>query len=165
MATFYNHNDLMIRRVQANEWLCSQNKKLQNMIHYGELVSADYKNKLAYVVAALESVGCYEPITTAAEDGVKNCLTEAQVTQIFDNISEITGLSWRGKGTTYRNQANPLEGIERITASVVLSNGEFIHKSNPAVIKRNDAKTRGDLLKDLADDIKKLEDFRPSSAF
>lgn len=131
MVEYFNSNDLLIRRVQTADWLCKQSKKIVNMVHYGELVSADYKNKLLYVVAAMEAIGCYEPITSEDEDGVNNCLTEAEAEQIFENISKITGLCWQEKGVTYRNQPVEPDCYGIITENVTLTNGDYLCLSNP----------------------------------
>lgn len=132
MADYFNSNDLIIRRVQTADWTCAQTKKVANMVNYGQLVPKDYLNKLSYVIAAMEAIGCYVPITSPEEDGINNCLTEAEADKIFNNITEITGLHWQGKGVTYRNQLVEADELGQITSTVTLTGGGVIGISNPA---------------------------------
>ena len=132
MAEYFNANDLLIRRVQTADWMCAQSRKIVNMVNYGEIVSADYKNHLAYIAAAMDAIGCYTPITTEAQDGVDNCLTEAEAEQIFKNITAITDLHWQEKGITYRNQVTESDAYGTITSTVTLSTGGTLCLSNPA---------------------------------
>jgi hypothetical protein len=100
---YYNSNDLLKRRTDIALWVCAQNKKIVNAHKYGELLSAKYDLELKYILATMDAMGCYEPITTEAEDGVVNCLKENELDCIFNNVSIITGLCWQPKGVTYRN--------------------------------------------------------------
>tara|TARA_R110002126_G_scaffold155045_1_gene302060 strand:- start:1559 stop:2074 length:516 start_codon:yes stop_codon:yes gene_type:complete len=104
MALYFNSDDLLVRRVSIGEWICTQVQKLASSYHYGQLVDAEYMMNYQYVVALSEVVACYDPITTLAQDGVDNCLTEAELECAFNNISEITCIGWLGKNVTYRNQ-------------------------------------------------------------
>jgi len=78
-----------------------------NQICYGELTPQNTLMNFQYVVASLEAVECYTPITTDAQDGVDNCLTEALLDKFFNNITEITGLCFLPKESTYRPAALP----------------------------------------------------------
>ena len=107
---YYNSNDLLKRRTDIALWMCAQNKKIVNHYNYGELLSQKYIMHLEYMDGAMEAMSCYTPITTALQDGVDNCLTEAQLDKLFNNVTTITGICWQPKGITYRNApTNPTE--------------------------------------------------------
>ena len=99
--TFYNTNDLLIRRVKTAQWLTDQITEVTNSSFYGELMCCEDLIQLEYVSAALEAIECYTPITDEDEDGVNNCLTEEQLDDFFNNIVDITGLCFPDKGQTY----------------------------------------------------------------
>ena len=104
MATYYNTNDLLIRRLRTAEWLTNQITEVTNSSFYGELMCCEDLIQLEYVSAALEAIECYTPITEEDEDGVDNCLTEEQLDDFFNNIVDITGLCFPDKGQTYNSE-------------------------------------------------------------
>jgi hypothetical protein len=57
---------------------------------------------LSLVSAYIQAVECYTPVTTDEEDGVINCLTEAEAEKVFENIGKITGLCFLPKNTNYK---------------------------------------------------------------
>ncbi len=65
------------------------------------VVDADTFLRYQYVVACHNALNGYTPITTEAQDGVDNALTESNVDDIIDNIEKITGLHFLPKETTY----------------------------------------------------------------
>ena len=101
VSDFYTSDDLLVRRTGMAEWICSKMHKFVNHYHYGSLLEADCLIKHQYITALLEVVECYTPITTTAEDGVNNCMTEAKLDTLFNKVEEITGLCFLPKGTTY----------------------------------------------------------------
>ena len=102
MATiYYTTNDLLKRRVDIGIWIGSQTTKLVSNLKYGQLLGADTLARYQYVVACHNTLGGYTPITTTAQDGVDNALTESNVDSIVNNIEKITGLHFLPKGTTY----------------------------------------------------------------
>lgn len=109
LVKYYTSDDLIMRRVNTARWICEQTHKLKASFNYGELVDQNYLTEFQYVVAALEALECYTPITSEAQDGEDNCLTEAQVEAIINNIEHITGLSFHCKQTTYN--PNNYEGV------------------------------------------------------
>jgi hypothetical protein len=122
MAEYFTSDDLLKRRVDSADWLCAQTKKIVNQVNYGQLVEGEYLCNLELIAALLEVIGCYEPITSEAEDGVKNCITEEHAEKAFDLLHELTGLCWHGKGHTYKLPlAEPDE--EGSIGSVTFGNG------------------------------------------
>jgi len=101
VSDFYTTNDLLVRRVYMASWVCDQLSKFVNYYNYGEIVSKECLIKHQYIVALLEAVSCYTPITLTTQDGVNNCLTEAKLDTIFDKVEDVTGLCFLAKGTTY----------------------------------------------------------------
>ena len=101
VSDFYTANDLLVRRVYMASWICEQLSKFVNYYNYGETVSKECLIKHQYIVALLEAVSCYTPITLTTQDGVNNCLTEAKLDTIFDKVEDVTGLCFLAKGTTY----------------------------------------------------------------
>jgi hypothetical protein len=102
MATrYYTSNDLLKRRVDIGIWIASQTDKLVASLKYGQLLDEIAFMKYQYVVACHVALMGYTPITTDAQDGVDNALTEANVDDIIDNIEKITGLHFLPKETTY----------------------------------------------------------------
>ena len=116
MAQYYTTNDLLVRRVGMATWICNKVMKITNSYKYGELVSKGELSNYEYIVACLEAVECYTPITLATEDGETNCLTEAKLNSIFDNVETVTKLAWQPIGTTY----NPYNWV--LPGGVELSN-------------------------------------------
>jgi len=115
VSDFYTSNDLLVRRVYMADWICSQLSKFVNHFNYGVIVQKDCLIKHQYMVALLEAVECYTPITLAAEDGVNNCLKEAQLDTIFNKVEEITGLCFLAKGTTYSTNYDSTVSLSIIT--------------------------------------------------
>ena len=91
MALYFNITDLQARLTKTTCWIADEALKQSNRAkYYGKL--DDCFIKLQYVVAALEAVECYTPLSTADDDGVINCLTELQAEQIFNNIRKLLTL-------------------------------------------------------------------------
>lgn len=101
VSDFYTSDDLLVRRVYMADWICNQLTKFVNYFNYGVIIKKDCLIKHQYMVALLEAIECYTPITLVDQDGVDNCLKEAQLDTIFNKVEEITGLCFLAKGTTY----------------------------------------------------------------
>ena len=102
MATaYYTANDLLKRRVDIGIWIGSQTTKLVSNLKYGQLLDETAVSRFQYVVACHVALMGYTPITTDAQDGVDNAMTEANVDNMIDNIEKITGLHFLPKETTY----------------------------------------------------------------
>tara|TARA_R100001463_G_scaffold52679_6_gene103568 strand:- start:922 stop:1383 length:462 start_codon:yes stop_codon:yes gene_type:complete len=101
VAKYYTADDLLKRRVDIGIWIASQTDKLVANLKYGQLVNEKSLMRYQYVVACHVALMGYTPITTAAQDGVDNGLTEANVDDMIDNIEIITGLHFLNKETTY----------------------------------------------------------------
>jgi len=97
-------------------------QKFANQICYGELIPQQTTMNFQYIVAALEAMQCYSPITTETEDGVDNCLTELNLDNFFNNVTDITGLCFLPKGSTYRPAALP---DPEIVAPLELGGGDW----------------------------------------
>ena len=123
MALYFNADDLTVRRVAIATWACKQVKKLAASYHYGQLISGEYMMNYQYVIALSEAIACYSPITSEAENGVKNCLTEEELECAFNNISEITCIGWMGKNASYRNFNPTIFESGQLTSDVTLSDG------------------------------------------
>ena len=126
VSEFYTANDLLVRRVKMAEWICSQLKKFVNYYHYGQSISRECIMHQEYMVALLESIECYTPITLTAEDGVNNCLTEAKLDKVFNNVEDITGLCFLAKGTTYSPNYDASVPLLQVT----LNNGTTVVQTN-----------------------------------
>jgi len=104
MATiFYTSDDLLVRRTAIARWICNQVSKLINHFSYGELLFQEESMNLQYIIASLEAISCYTPITVTTDDGVANCLSESDLDKFFINITKITGLCFLPKGSTYQD--------------------------------------------------------------
>lgn len=101
MATYYNSDDLYARLTRTASWISSKANDMAKKLKYSGTFSNCCMVDLEFVVACLEAVECYTPITSDDEDGETNCLTEAELDQIFKNISTITGLAFAPKGFDY----------------------------------------------------------------
>ena len=138
MTIFYTANDLIMRRVNIARWICSQIHIIEANFKYGELIKEEYLMNFQYVVASLEAMECYTPITSVAEDGESNCLTEAKITSLVNNIEEITGLRFQCAGTTYN--PNNYEGVTADYIPVVVNNSGSGAQSNTGVSTANPVK-------------------------
>jgi hypothetical protein len=113
MATYYVTNGLKIRLGRLACWIGDQANEIAAHYKYGSPVPAVKLVNLQLMVAYLEAAECYTAITTAAQDGVNNCLTEAQMDNLFINIQEITGMCFPTKGETIvDNQAAVVANIK-----------------------------------------------------
>jgi hypothetical protein len=101
MAEYFNQTDLDARRQKTACWIHEEATKIANNLKYSGKIDNCRLSNLSYVVAALEAVECYVPITTAAQDGEDNCLTEALAESLFNNISKITKICFVPKNATY----------------------------------------------------------------
>jgi len=106
---FYTADDLTMRRVNIARWICTQVHKHESAYKYGELLPQAEINAFQFVVACLEAIECYIPITDVEDDGETNCLTEAKLTAIINNIETITGLTFHCMQTSYN--PNNYEGV------------------------------------------------------
>lgn len=106
----YTRDDLLKRRIEIARWVCAQTKKIAAYYCYGQPVCKDFLFNYQYVIATLEAIECYTPLTTVSEDGVINCLTEEKLTNIFSNFTYISGIDFLPKGYTYNpnNYEKPL---------------------------------------------------------
>ena len=121
MALYFNITDLQARLTKIACWIADEALKQSNRAkYYGKLDECFIK--LQYVVAALEAIECYTPLSSAADDGVINCLTELQAEQIFDNISNITDICFLPKNTVY----NTSETDDVAQTMALNSGGGFI---------------------------------------
>jgi hypothetical protein len=102
MTTLYfNTTDLQARLYRTGCWIAAEADRLAKKAKYSGRIDPCCMTNLQYVVAALEALECYTPITSEAEDGVVNCLTEAYAENLFNNISKITGICFLPKNTVY----------------------------------------------------------------
>lgn len=132
MATYFNQNDLDARRQKTACWIHEEATKIADKLKYTGKIDNCRMANLSYVVAALEAVECYIPITTAAQDGEVNCLTEALAESLFDNISKITKICFVPKNSTYT--AVPDDNNNQY-ASVTDSESTALTDANGVVIK------------------------------
>lgn len=99
MALFFNRNDLTARLNKTACWAHERALSLSKHLKYeGRMDNCKLQN-LSLVIAYLEVMECYTPITAITDD--TNCMTEAEAEQIFENISKITGLCFLPKNVTY----------------------------------------------------------------
>lgn len=102
MTTLYfNTTDLQARLYRTGCWIAKEADKLAKQAKYSGRIDPCCMTNLQYVVAALEALECYTPITSEVEDGVVNCLTEEYAENLFNNISKITGLCFLPKNVVY----------------------------------------------------------------
>ena len=130
MATYYNTNDLLVRRVKIAQWLTDKIENISNHSFYGELMCCEELMEIQYVSACLEAIECYTPITDDDDDGVDNCLTEEQLDNIFNNIVDITGLCFPDKNQTYNSNIWS-ESISSLTDN----NGDNVNDTDDASIQ------------------------------
>jgi hypothetical protein len=101
MAEYFTTNDLRARLNKTACWIYEEAQCVADTLSYTGKIHDKTMLNLSLVVAFLEAAECYSPITSEAEDGVINCLTEAEVENIFKNISAITGLCFVPKCVDY----------------------------------------------------------------
>jgi hypothetical protein len=112
---FYTANDLSYRRSSLIQLLSSlPANKVTNHYFYGNPMTGCCLKQIEYLTACMEVIECYTPITSEDEDGETNCLEEADLDSIFDNISKLTGICFQPKGTTY-NETVPDEETTTLT--------------------------------------------------
>ena len=100
MADYYIAGELQVIRIKTAEWVASTGIKYTDMFSYGEEVCQEKLNNLSFMVAIMEAIECYTPITLAAESGETNCLTEAQLDLFVDIIHNVTGMCFAPKGSS-----------------------------------------------------------------
>jgi len=113
MATyFYNRNDLTARLNGTVCWIYEEATKITNNLKYTGRIDDCRLADLSFVVAAVEALECYTPITVITDE--TNCLTEVQAENLFNLIGCITGLCFQPKNFSYveeyeddDNQSNP----------------------------------------------------------
>jgi len=131
MALYFNITDLQARLTRTTCWIADEALKQSNRAkYYGKL--DDCFIKLQYVVAALEAIQCYTPITSEDEDGIINCLTEEQAEQIFDNISNITDICFLPKNTIYTTSE-----VDDIAQTTTLNSGGSLTQNAGGALNYN----------------------------
>lgn len=123
MALYFNRNDLTARLNKTACWAHERALSLSKHLKYEGRIDDCKLQNLSLVIAYLEVMECYTPITSETDDF--NCMTEAEAEQIFENISKLTGLCFVPKNVTYleveeddNNQFRPItlaDGITSIT--------------------------------------------------
>ena len=98
MAEYFTANDLRARLNKTACWIHEEAECINGRIKTEGRIDNCRMNNLSIVVAMWQAAECYTPITSEAEDGVVNCLTEAEEEQLFDNISTISGICFVPKG-------------------------------------------------------------------
>ena len=135
VSDYYTSDDLLVRITSMANWICDQLNKFVNYYHYGTTIKADCLIKHQYVTALLETVECYTPITLAAQDGVDNCLTEANLDTLFDKVEEITGLCFLPIGTTYNPNYDAT--IPLLNINLNTPDGAILQENSLADMKEN----------------------------
>lgn len=101
MATYYfNSNDLRARLNKTACWTHTEALQLSKNLKYEGRIDDCRLADLSLVVAYLEVMECYTPITSDDDDF--NCISETEAEQIFENIAKITGLCFIPKNAEYR---------------------------------------------------------------
>jgi len=113
MALYFNRNDLTARLNGTVCWIHEEANKITNNLKYTGRIDDCRLASLSFVVAAIEALECYTPITVSTDE--TNCLTEAEAENLFNLISCITGLCFQPKNFSYvedyeddNNQTNPV---------------------------------------------------------
>ena len=100
MATQYTTDDVLtVRRYQA---VCAANTYIQFVCKkdkYGG-ASSCMKKKMVLLTQWVDILLRYDAPSTAAEE-LLNCLTEAQIDHILEQISKMTGAQFYGKETVW----------------------------------------------------------------
>lgn len=122
VVKYYTTDDLLKRRVDIGIWIAAQTDRLVGNLKYGQLLDEVTFMQYQYVVACYMALLGYTPITSPAQDGVDNGLTEANVDDMIDNIEIITGLHFLNKETTY----NTTNWISEAYQTAVLNGGSSI---------------------------------------
>ena len=87
MALYYTTADLKLREACIGCCYADLAAKLNDKLRYGHSCDED-KKKVELLGAYLDLITCYTPIISAAEDGVVNCLKEADMDKLFQTISK-----------------------------------------------------------------------------
>lgn len=99
MSLYYTSTELSVRaRIAAYSFIdevIAVNKKLK----YGVKCTNDI-NKLALSVGILEAIECYTAITDEDDDGEINCITEAELDNLWSILQTNLELKYPGKNTT-----------------------------------------------------------------
>lgn len=98
MAEYFTANDLRARLNKTACWIHEEAECIAKRIKVEGRIDKCRMNDLSIVVAMWQAAECYTPITSEEEDGVNNCLTEAEEESLFNNISAVTGLCFVPKG-------------------------------------------------------------------
>jgi len=131
MATYYfNRDDLTARLNKTACWVYERATALSRHLKYEGRIDNCAEANLSLVVAYLEAMECYTPITSSTDD--VNCLTEAEAEQIFENIIKITGLCFVPKNVTYLDDVEDDNNQFRTPAQVggtvmTLASGDAIY--------------------------------------
>lgn len=99
MSLYFNRNDLTARLNKTACWAHDRALSLSKHLKYEGRMDNCSLADLSLVVAYLEVIECYTPMTVSTDD--YNCITEAELENIFENISSITGLCFVPKNTDY----------------------------------------------------------------
>jgi hypothetical protein len=92
MAEYFTANDLRARLNKTACWIHEEAECIAGRVKTEGRIDDCRMVNLSIVAAMWQAAECYTPITSEAEDGVVNCLTEAQQEQLFNNISAVTDL-------------------------------------------------------------------------
>lgn len=99
MSLYYTQTELGVRgRIAAYSFIdevIAVNKKLK----YGQKCVNDI-NKLALSVGILEAIECYTAISNEDDDGEINCITEAELDNLWSILQKNLELKYPGKTTT-----------------------------------------------------------------
>ena len=99
MSLYYNRNDLTARLNKTACWVHDRALMLSKSLKYSGRIDNCKLQNLSLVVAYLEVLECYTPMTVSTDDF--NCITETEAENIFENISKLTGLCFVPKNTVY----------------------------------------------------------------
>jgi len=86
MALYYTAADIELREATLGCCFATLADKVAKKIGYGIVCDLDIA-KLNLLNVYIEIISCYTPITSPAEDGVLNCITEAELDGILAEIT------------------------------------------------------------------------------
>jgi hypothetical protein len=136
MAEYFTANDLRARLNKIACWIEEEANCIAGRIKVEGRIDNVRMNNLSMVTAMWQAAECYAPITTEAEDGEVNCLTEAEEEQLFNNISAITGLCFVPKGIDYilvteDDENQTISIIDAVAGPVFSAVGIPLQPANP----------------------------------
>jgi hypothetical protein len=89
MATYFNTNDLKARMTKTAMWIADEGHRLAKKAKYEGRVPPCCMSNLEYVVAALEALECYTPVTTltgTATTTSTTALIDSSATFVTDGV-------------------------------------------------------------------------------